>query len=64
VLLFLFRGNPPSDCPDAMDANDDGKLDIGDPIFLLSFLFRGARPMPAPYPGAGTDPTPDGIPDC
>ena len=62
-LNFLFRGAPgPLTCLDIVDANDDGAMDISDAIFTLRFLFAGGPPIPAPYPNAGTDPTPDGIP--
>jgi len=31
------------------DANGDGTLDIGDPVYLLNYVFREGRP-PVPYP--------------
>jgi hypothetical protein len=30
------------------DANDDGKVDIGDPIYALGFLFLGGPAIPCP----------------
>ena len=58
-LGHLFRGQPPPPCQAACDMNDDGGLDISDPIFLLNFLFLGGRFPPPPHPGCGLDPTPD-----
>lgn len=65
VLASLFvPGASPTDCADAADANDDGALDVSDAVRLLSALFTGTSgPLPAPYPGCGTDPTVDGL-DC
>ncbi len=49
-------------CADAADTNDDGQLNITDPIFLLQFLFLGGPSPPAPFPECGPDPTAvDGI---
>ena len=60
TLDFLFRmGTGPIDCLDRSDANDDGNTDVSDGIFSLLFLFSGGEPIPAPYPEAGLDPTPD-----
>lgn len=59
LLNGLFRSGPPPTCPDAADANDDGTLDISDAVRLLGHLFLGAGPLPAPFPDAGPDPTPD-----
>jgi hypothetical protein len=46
---------------DAADIDDDGVVHIGDAVLLANFLFSGGAPPAAPYPGAGTDPTPDGL---
>lgn len=45
------------------DANDDGTLNISDPVYLLSYLFVGGGPPPPPFADCGEDPTPDGL-DC
>ena len=47
------------------DANDDGTVNISDPIGLLNFLFASGAAPAAPYPTAGTDPAlpPDDL-DC
>ena len=45
-------------CPESLDVNDDGTLDLADPVYLLGFL-GGAGPAPfAPFPSAGVDPYP------
>ena len=48
-------------CPDACDANDDGQLDISDPVVILAHHFLGEPPFRAPYPACGYDPTPDDL---
>ena len=59
-LSFLFEGGP-SVCLDAIDANDDGILDISDPIKVLVLLFSLGPPLPAPYRAPGLDPTADAL---
>ena len=46
---------------DALDANDDGSVDISDAIYMLSFLFEGGPQMPAPTGTCGTDDTVDNL---
>ena len=41
--------------------DDDGRIGLTDAIVVLNHLFRGAGPLPAPYPQAGQDPTGDGL---
>jgi len=60
TLAFLFQGETTT-CKDAHDANDDGVADLADVPYLLGFLFIGKPPPPAPFPAAGTDPTPDDL---
>jgi hypothetical protein len=59
VFFFDFYGFVPP-CEDACDANDDGRLDLSDTMYLLQWLFlRGPQP---PAPGIierGVDPTDD-----
>jgi hypothetical protein len=74
VGYFFLEGTAKFDapCDDACDANDDGKLDASDVIFLLNYLFVPGKPKPpAPTPpNAGFDPTSDslgcegGTPQC
>jgi len=62
LLAALFSGGTIA-CDSAADANDDGAIDIADPVRLLEHLFAGGSALPAPFPGCGSDPTPDGL-DC
>lgn len=65
VFNDLFLGQPAaSPCRDSLDANDDGNTDLSDGVYILNFLFQGGPPMPEPFPEAGLDPTPDGLPEC
>ena len=61
ILQHLFQNRPPARLPDAMDANDDGRIDISDPARLLIFLFRGGERPPFPFPSPGRDPTRDNL---
>ena len=58
ALGYLFLGAA-APCRDALDSDDNGSIDISDPIFLLSFVFQGGPEPPPPFPGPGTDPTLD-----
>jgi len=62
VLDFLFEAEPAGRCHKALDANDDGSINISDPVYVLAFLFASGKRIPPPYPEAGIDPTPDGLP--
>ena len=64
TLGYLFRGNENLDCRDAADANDDGSLNLADPVGTLQVLFRGAAPFPEPRNACGGDPTPDRLFGC
>lgn len=61
--LFPGAGGPNRlACLDACDGNDDGLLNIADAVVLLSSLFGSpAAPLPAPFPGCGTDPSRDAL---
>ncbi|MBN1421777.1 MAG: hypothetical protein JXP34_23590, partial [Planctomycetes bacterium] len=41
------------------DANDDGLVDLGDPIFQLNYLFVSGPVPPPPLTQCGMDPTAD-----
>ena len=49
------------DCADALDANDDGKLDGSDAVAILQFIFERGPEIAPPFPACEPDPTPDGI---
>ncbi len=55
ILEWLFLGKEGPQREDRADANDDGVLDISDPVRILTMLFSGTGPLPAPYPQAGWD---------
>lgn len=55
---YLFLGEASPACMDSADSNDDGILDISDPVYLLFYLFiANSPPPPPPFPQAGNDPT-------
>ena len=61
VLDHLF-GEGDIACSDAADANDDGGVNIADVVTVLSRMFEGAPPLPAPSDiSRGPDPTMDGL---
>ena len=43
------------------DANDDGVLNLTDPVRLLRYRFVGGAPLPPPFPDPGIDPTEDDL---
>ena len=50
-------------CLDAVDTNDDGNIDISDPVFMLLFLYSGGLAPAAPGATCGIDtPTQDFLP--
>ena len=60
LLTFLFLSPVPLPCEDACDINDDGTLDLSDPVNYLTHLFAGGPPPAVPNfgSGCGPDPTP------
>ena len=46
------------------DSDDSGRVDIGDAIYLLTFLFINGAPPAVPFPHEGIDPTDDQNPPC
>ena len=61
LLGVLFSMRRPSSCEDACDPNDDGSMDIGDAVYQLTTLFQSGPPPGPPFPGCGSDPTPDDL---
>lgn len=61
TLAYLFSSGP-AICVKALDYNDDGSVNLVDPIGVLGYLFtQGADPA-QPFPGCGSDATPDALP--
>jgi hypothetical protein len=58
VLRHLYAGVSIA-CADAADANDDERLNLADATYILAYLFQDGPAIPAPFPGAGTDPNGD-----
>ena len=58
ILGHLFRRQAVS-CVKAADTNDDGRVNIIDPILLAQSLFGGGAALPPPAAECGLDPTPD-----
>ena len=62
ILNYLFNSGA-MPCLDAADFNDDGAINLPDPVAALNWGFNmGAAPT-APFPACGTDPTMDAL-DC
>lgn len=61
TLGYLFLSGENLGCLDAADANDDGRVNISDPVITLISLFLGGPELPAPSGEPGPDPTPDGL---
>jgi hypothetical protein len=64
IFNFLFVGvKTKPTCIDALDVDDNGELEVTDPVRLLGFLFKGEPPPAPPFAktveGCGVDPTPD-----
>lgn len=53
ILDYLLVGGREPAPMMAADTNHDARIDIGDPIYLLSFLFSDGAPPPLPYPEEG-----------
>ena len=58
VLGAQFQGVEVA-CEDACDVQDDGKADLADSIYLLTFLYKSGPAPFAPFPKEGLDPTED-----
>ncbi|MDE0959890.1 MAG: right-handed parallel beta-helix repeat-containing protein [Planctomycetota bacterium] len=59
--LAAVFGQVTSTCQDGQDTNDDGALDISDPLLLLLYLYSGGSQPPAPGLTCGDDPTADAL---
>lgn len=65
LLLYRVSGlEPPGNCKDSDDINDDGLLTIGDAVYLFQYLFINGDPIPSPTGVCGPDPDPEDALDC
>jgi hypothetical protein len=65
TLFYLFNGaEQPHDCRDAMDSDDNGRLEVTDAVAVLVFLFIDSTPLRPPFPGCGLDPSPTDVLCC
>jgi len=48
TLGFLFLGNATLPCEDGADTNDDGQLDLSDPVLWLQHRVLGEGSIPPP----------------
>ena len=65
LLGCQFGRAPCSACPDAMDANDDGRIDLADGIYVIEYLFSGAKSPSGPVLGVcRTDANSDTLAAC
>lgn len=60
VLAHLFRGLS-LPCPDAADADDNGRVEIADALLITDYLFLEGQPPAAPFPDPGEDATEDAL---
>ena len=61
LLEFLFLKGKTMPCLNALDSNDDGKINLADPVAILGYTFGGTFSLPPPFFSCGEDPTWDGI---
>ena len=65
LLNVIFRGVGIFLCEAASATNDDGRVDISDILFGITFQFLdGSAVPPPPYPNPGIDPTLDDLERC
>ena len=61
ILKNLFIDGKSFACEDAADVNDDGEIDVSDPISLFTYLYLGGVQLPEPVLSPGPDPTRDSL---
>ncbi len=62
---YLFLGSEAPPCRESADLNNDGAINVTDPIYLLGHLFLGGPPPAepgSPAAACGLDPDPPGSP--
>jgi hypothetical protein len=53
IALHLFQGGIAPPCAEAVDTDDNGKVDLADVTRIVGYLFQGAPPPPEPGPPGG-----------
>ena len=53
LIRFIFEGDIPPEDLFAVDANCDSRIDLGDPLYIINFLFRGGPPVCCSSGGTG-----------
>lgn len=61
LLLYLFDHGVGPECSDSMDMNDDGQIDIADPVVLLWQVYHGMTVPPWLWSCSRAD-KPDSLP--
>ena len=61
IQIVVGNLNAVYNCPDALDANDDGSANIADAVPVLRWVFQRGAALPAPFLGCGADPTDDDL---
>ena len=61
IYVFFFESPENVLCPDAFDADDNGKREVADGIFIGEYLFMNGPMIQPPFSEAGPDPTPDDL---
>jgi hypothetical protein len=64
ILDWLFLGEATPGCVAVTNADGVGPVDLTDPIYLLTHLFRGGPAPVAPYPGCGIGTLPEDEGTC
>ena len=59
VLQHLFQGGAAPPCEDAADADDDGRLNLLDAIWIFHYSIGNVASLPFPFFFLGIDPTTD-----
>ena len=55
---MIFGIEPAFDCEDVLDVDDDGRVNITDPIVILRYQFQGGPAPAEPFESCSEDPTP------
>ncbi len=56
LLASFVYGLDSIQCLEAADVDDNGFIDMTDPVYLLGYIFMGGPPPAAPYPSRGSNP--------